>query len=85
MLEIIDKKFFGFLRKFAKKKEFKIVVTCDHSTPCKLKMHSSDFVPVLVYDGEGKDGARFSEKDSKKGSLGKIYGEEFFEKTGLNR
>ena len=84
MIEIIDEKFFSFLRKFIKDKDIRIVVTCDHSTPCKKKMHSSDPVPVLVY-GEGKDESiKFSEKESKKGSLGKIYGKEFMEKTGLS-
>lgn len=86
MLEIIDKKFFGFLRKFIDKKDIKVVVTCDHSTPCKLKMHSSDPVPVLVYNKKDKDEMNmFSEKQSKKGCLGKMYGKDFFKKTGLNR
>jgi len=94
MLEIIDKKFFGFLRKFIEKKDIRVVVTCDHSTPCKLKMHSHHPVPVLVFDGGsllGKDGGKkdidktekFSEKESKKGSLGMMYGKEFMKKTGL--
>lgn len=86
MIEIIDKKFFGFLRKFINKNFIKIVVSCDHSTPCKLKAHSSDPVPVLVYDGKNKDKTdKFSEKQAKKGSLGKIYGKDFFNKTGLNK
>ena len=86
MLEIIDKKFFGFLRKFIDHKNIKVVVTCDHSTPCKLKMHSADSVPVLVYNAKENDETdKFSEKQSKKGSLGKIYGNDFFKKTELNR
>ncbi len=84
MLEIIDKKFFGFLRKFIVKNPMKVVVTCDHSTPCKLKAHSRDPVPVLVY-GDGKDNtSKFSEKQSRKGDLGKFYGKEFMKKTGLS-
>jgi len=85
MIEIIDKQFFGFLRKFAEKKKIKIVVTCDHSTPCKLKSHSADPVPVLVF-GEGKDEMdRFCERQARKGSLGKIYGKDFIKTTGLDR
>ena len=85
MIEIIDKKFFGFLRKFAEKNKVKIVVSCDHSTPCILKAHSSDSVPVLVY-GEDKDETdSFCEREAKKGILGKIYGKNFIEKTGLNK
>ncbi|MAG02896.1 phosphoglycerate mutase [Candidatus Pacearchaeota archaeon] len=83
MLEIIDKKFFGFLRKFVEKNPIKVVVTSDHSTPCELKKHSSDPVPVLVYPGDD-DCERFCEKEAKKGSLGKIYGKDFLKKTGLN-
>ncbi len=85
MLEIVDSKFFSFLRRFVKDKNIKVVVTCDHSTPCKLKMHSADPVPVLVY-GNGKNKSEeFNEKQAKKGSLGKMYGKEFMEKTGLGK
>jgi len=49
-----------------------IVVTGDHSTPCELKQHSSDPVPILVF-GNGKDNInKFSEKDCEKGKVGKI-------------
>ena len=94
MLEMIDKRFFGFLKKFVRKKDIKVVVTCDHSTPCKLKKHSADPVPVLVYDsrllkkGSDKKGSddsiKFCEKESRKGNLGKMYGKDFMKKTGLD-
>ncbi len=86
MLEMIDKRFFGFLRKFVRGKDIKVVVTCDHSTPCKLKSHSADPVPVLLYDGKKEDDTiMFCEKESKKGSLGKFYGKDFMNKTGLDK
>tara|TARA_Y100000310_G_scaffold94756_1_gene92506 strand:+ start:13414 stop:14652 length:1239 start_codon:yes stop_codon:yes gene_type:complete len=85
MLEIIDKKFLSFLKKFAEGKGIKVVVTCDHSTPCKLKMHSRHPVPVMVFGGDIDDSESFSEKDSKRGSLGKMYGKDFMKKTELNR
>lgn len=86
MLEIIDKEFFGFLKKFVNGKEIRLVVTCDHTTPCKLKAHSSDPVPVLVGDSRGYDGGvHFCESEAKRGILGKMYGSEFMEKTGLNK
>ena len=86
MIGLIDKKFFGFLKNFSEKENIKIVITCDHSTPCKLKSHSAHPVPVLVYDGKEKDKTkRFTEKESKKGSLGKMFGRDFIQKTGLNR
>jgi 2,3-bisphosphoglycerate-independent phosphoglycerate mutase len=50
MLEHIDKTLFKFLRKFAPPNKIKVVVTADHATPCKLKAHSADPVPVLLYD-----------------------------------
>jgi len=85
MLEMIDKRFFGFLRKFIRKKDIKIVVTCDHSTPCKLKRHSADPVPVLVYDGHKSDETiKFCEKEARKGNFGKLYGKDFMKKTGLD-
>ncbi len=73
MIELLDKKFFKHLKKI---KNTIIIITADHSTPCKLKSHSSDPVPLLVY-GLGKNSStRFTEKESKKGSLGKLYGKD---------
>jgi 2,3-bisphosphoglycerate-independent phosphoglycerate mutase len=84
MLEMIDKRFFGYLRKFIMKKNLKIVVTCDHSTPCKLKGHSADPVPVLVFDKNKEDDTiKFCEREARKGSLGEMYGKNFMKKTGL--
>jgi 2,3-bisphosphoglycerate-independent phosphoglycerate mutase len=72
MLETIDKEFFSFLRQLAEKEKFKVIVTVDHATPCSLKLHSSDAVPLLIC-GVGKDDtARFTESESKKGSLGRV-------------
>ncbi len=50
MIEYIDKTFFKFLASFAPPNKIKVVVTGDHSTPCKLKAHSADPVPVLFYN-----------------------------------
>ncbi|MEX0920797.1 MAG: alkaline phosphatase family protein [Candidatus Pacearchaeota archaeon] len=50
MIEYIDKTLFKFLRDFVPPKGIKVVVTGDHSTPCKLKAHSADPVPVLFYN-----------------------------------
>ncbi|MFH0831909.1 MAG: alkaline phosphatase family protein [archaeon] len=70
MIEIIDKEFFGFVRQLESKEKFKIIVTVDHATACNLKLHCSDAVPLLIYGIGRDDTARFSEKESKKGSLG---------------
>jgi 2,3-bisphosphoglycerate-independent phosphoglycerate mutase len=54
-----------------------LVVSCDHATPCTLKMHSSDPVPLLVTGkraaGEGGS-CRFTERDAKRGSMGTLSG-----------
>ena len=28
-----------------------VIVTCDHATPCELKIHSNDKVPLLISGG----------------------------------
>ena len=53
-------------------KNILIVVTADHSTCCSDKDHCVKPVPILIF-GNGKNSAnRFSEKDCKKGKLGRI-------------
>jgi len=83
MIELLDKKFFSFLRKFSEENKIRVAVTADHSTPCYLKSHSADPVPVLLFDPSEKGKAErdetlaFNEIQAKKGNLGKIYGKEF--------
>lgn len=61
-------------------KDLQIVVTADHATPCELKEHSSDPVPILVY-GKGKDDvSHFSEKEVKNGKLGLFKSVELLDK-----
>jgi len=74
MIEMIDEMLFSFLR--IRFKNEIICVTSDHATPCILKMHSADPVPLLIY-GKGRDKVKnFGEKECKKGRLGKIYGKD---------
>lgn len=84
MIELLDKKFFSFLRKFSERNKIKVVVTADHSTPCNLKNHSADAVPVLLFDPADKTqnkSVEFNEAEAKKGELGKIYGQELLKKV----
>lgn len=74
LLTQIDKSFFGKIIPNINLNDCLICITADHSTPCKLKAHSDDPVPVLISGNKIKsDGTiRFSEKEAKKGSLGII-------------
>lgn len=83
MLEYIDNVLFKFLRKFAPPRDIHVVVTGDHSTPCKLKNHSSDPVPVLFYNNSIPKEKHFCEKNAKLGKMGKILGKDLFEKVGF--
>ena len=53
-----------------------VAVTADHSTPCRLKSHSDDPVPLLISGGNVKPDTTksFSEKTCLAGKIGKING-----------
>jgi len=74
-IEEIDRYFFGNL-----KTDEMIVITADHTTPCTIKAHSKDPVPVLIY-GNGIDGAeKFCERTCENRRInGKIDGTRFME------
>jgi len=84
-IELIDKKFFKSLKEYAEKNKIKVIVTADHSTPCRLKTHTSDAVPVLLFnpDSSSADNLSFGEKNCRKGSLGRIYGKDLLKKAGF--
>jgi len=78
-IESIDKEFFSAALKHIDDLTF--VVSCDHATPCTLKRHSADPVPLLV-SGIGRgDGRRFNEANAALGSLGHLRGSEVLEKV----
>jgi 2,3-bisphosphoglycerate-independent phosphoglycerate mutase len=72
-IELIDRDFFS---EVAAMEGLRLGVSCDHATPCTMKMHSSDPVPLLISTGSRGDGMRFTEGNSKKGSLGSLKGRE---------
>lgn len=74
LIAIVDEYFLGKLLPKIKLEDYILCVTADHSTPCKLKAHSDDPVPLLVSGNKIKgDGAvRFSERECRKGSLGTL-------------
>lgn len=57
-----------------------ICITGDHATPCVLKDHSTDPVPVIVVGGEKDKVTAFNEVDCAKGSLGHFSGHEIIPK-----
>lgn len=77
-IEAIDKFFFSELLKRVDLEKNLIAITSDHSTPCPLKAHSDDPVPLLVAGGGIiSDGtADFSERSCAKGRLGELEGRE---------
>lgn len=82
-IEEIDKRFFGTLLDHIKTDKTTVIISADHSTPCILKGHSDDPVPVLVSgDSIRKDGInRITEKQAKQGSIGLIEGAQVIEKA----
>ena len=72
LIAMIDEHLVGPLLKDIPIDDTVICVTADHSTPCKLKAHSDDPVPIVISGGKVKSDniRRFSEKTCMKGSLG---------------
>jgi 2,3-bisphosphoglycerate-independent phosphoglycerate mutase len=58
------------------------VITGDHSTPCEVKDHSNEPVPILISGNLGEKGLleKFGEKNCKKGKLGIIIGKDLMPK-----
>lgn len=72
LLEIIDQHFVGEMLKNINLDDHLVCITADHSTPCNLKAHSDDPVPVLVAGNKLKPDKvqTFSETECKQGELG---------------
>lgn len=75
-IELIDEGFFGPLLRGLDLENTVVVVSADHATPCQLKSHSDDPVPLLVSGGPVRsDGSsRFTEREAARGSLGIMEG-----------
>ena len=69
--ELILKPVLSYLKKSGKR--YKILVMPDHYTPIRLRTHSADPVPFVLYDSENEldyDGDRnFTEKSAEKGCI----------------
>lgn len=76
VIEEIDEHFFGTLLPAVDLSATVIAVTADHATPCALRGHSADPVPLVVAGaGTPADHAgRFTEADAVRGTLGHLRG-----------
>ena len=74
LIEIIDQHFVGEMLKHINLDDHLVCITADHSTPCNLKAHSDDPVPVLITGNKLKPDKvqTFSEKECKQGELGTL-------------
>ncbi len=75
-IETIDKEFFSPVSDMLPDGTT-LAVSCDHATPCVIKMHSADPVPLLIAEGKlsAEGGScRFTEKDASRGSIGMLSG-----------
>lgn len=83
VIEDIDQHFFSKLLLNIDLDQVVVAISADHSTPCNLRSHSADPVPLLITGGKaGKDEpCRFTEKDCRKGSLGSLIGKEALERV----
>jgi len=83
MIELVDKEFFKFLRN--KVDDLELVVTGDHASPCELKAHAVDPVPMIHF-GKGKndDVKRFTEHECiNNGYFGKLFGKDVLKTVGF--
>jgi 2,3-bisphosphoglycerate-independent phosphoglycerate mutase len=72
LISIVDKYFVGEMLQHINLEDHIVCITADHSTPCKLKAHSDDPVPILISGNrlQADRVQKFSEKDCKMGELG---------------
>jgi 2,3-bisphosphoglycerate-independent phosphoglycerate mutase len=72
LIATVDKYFVGEMLQQINLEDCVVCITADHATPCKLKAHSDDPVPLLIA-GNKLQGDRvqgFSEKECRMGELG---------------
>ena len=74
IIAAIDEHFFGPLLEEISLEDHMFCVTCDHATPCALKVHSDTPVPLLISGGKVTDENinQFSEKNCTNATLGTL-------------
>ncbi|GAC1652587.1 MAG: alkaline phosphatase family protein [Candidatus Dormibacteraceae bacterium] len=81
-IEQIDEFYFGPIIRALSLPDYVIAVTADHSTPCDIRAHSADPVPLLVSSGglEPEGAIQFGESEAGRGRLGRLRGPELVPK-----
>ncbi|MGQ0548540.1 MAG: alkaline phosphatase family protein [Armatimonadota bacterium] len=76
IVEDIDAHFFGSLLPALDLAATIVTVTADHATPCELRGHSADPVPLLLSGGGTPPdrAGRFTEASAARGTLGRLRG-----------
>ena len=79
VVEAIDRSFFGPFLEGIDRTRVRLAVTADHATPCILKGHSDDPVPLLLAGAgvavrSGSGPAKFGEAAAARGALGSLRG-----------
>lgn len=76
VIALIDRVFFGELLSKINLAGTIVAVTADHATPCALKGHSADPVPLLLSGGGiAPDATKaFGERQAARGDLGLLFG-----------
>lgn len=74
VIEHIDAMVAHLLQRYTE--PFYLIVTADHSTPCSVRDHSGDPVPVLLHgpDLRGDDVLHFHERACQSGGMGRLRG-----------
>ena len=88
IVDAIDEHFFGPFLEGLDLSKCRLLVTADHATPCILKGHSDDPVPVLLVGGskdlsgthaDSKGTTKFSESNCAKGPLKGLLGRDLLQ------
>ncbi len=76
VIEQIDKEFFRTLINHKDADKITFAISADHSTPCNLRGHSADPVPLVISGPKvtSDNVCRFTEKEAARGSLGIMKG-----------
>ena len=73
-IELIDEKVVGYIREELKNRgiDYKMLIMPDHPTPLKLRTHTRDSVPFVIYDSSAERNSgidSYTEVNAAKGGI----------------